>query len=410
MKDNSALEIAKELIKFNTENPPADTVEISRYIGELLEHKKIGYKLYKNKKSIYLLSEIGQGIKKIVLYGHSDIVTAGNIKNWASNPFSPIIKNGNLYGRGSSDMKGGLAAQISAFIELSEYSKKFNGKVQLLVCPEEEDFDSTKLLPKIIKASKPTACIMGEPHLDDIIIGEKGELTIKLRALGMASHGSTPASGIDANLMLDEFIHKLREKVDYFNQRITKSSSKLDNFFRESTIALSEEFALKQARKRNFIKSNPSGTITMNVGYYKSGNNVNIVPDEAEAHIEIMVPYGFDYKNITDFINKKVKSNKNLIISHIEGKNASITDKKDPIVSSLSEAYYKIKKKRPKLVFDTGCTDAVFYRAQKVPTVLYGPGYFHQAHTNNEFVCVKEIELSKQIYKKTVMNYLSLDG
>lgn len=399
--------LAKELIKFNTENPPADTRHISKFIGDLLESKSIKYKSVNNKKSIYLISEIGRGTKNIVLYAHSDVVVAGDIKKWSINPYSPKIKNGRLYGRGSSDMKGALAAAISAFLDLSEYKKELNGKVQLLICPEEEDYDYSKPLPKIIRDTRATACIMGEPHFDDVIIGEKGEIDVKLKASGISSHGSTPASGTDANLILNKFINELREKIISFNKNMVMGKE-FEKFMKFSTTAISDEFALKGKQRKNFIESNPAGNITINVGYYKSGRNFNIVPDEAEAHMIIMVPYGFDYKNITDFISKNARIYGNSIhITQMEGNNATLTSKNEKLVSAVSSAYKIVKNKNPKLVFDTGSTDAVFYRKQNVPTVLYGPGYFFNAHTYNEYVSVKELELSREIYKKSVLNYLS---
>ena len=403
----TTVDLAKELIKFNTENPPADTRAISKFIGNLLENKSIKYKLLNNKKSVYLISEIGHGTKNIVLYAHSDVVVAGDIKKWSSNPYLPKIKSGRLYGRGSSDMKGGLAAAISAFIDLSEHKKELKGKLQLLICPEEEDYDSTKPLSKIIKRTNATACIMGEPHFDDIIIGEKGEIDVKLKVFGSSSHGSTPASGIDANVILDKFIHELKDEIIHLNKKINVRKE-FRNFLKFSTIAISDEFALKGKQRENFISSNPAGNITINVGYYKSGRNFNIVPDEAEAHMIIMVPYGIDYTSITSFISNNSRKYGNKIkIVQMEGNNATLTDKSEKLVSSISNAYKFIKKKDPKLVFDTGSTDAVFYRKLNVPTVLYGPGYFFNAHTYNEYVSIKELDLSREIYKKTILNYLS---
>lgn len=409
MENLSTLEIAKGLIGFNTENNLKDTREISKYIGGILEDNSIMYRFIRDKHRIYILSEIGEGKgKKLVLYGHSDVVTAGDHKKWASNPYIPVVKGDKLYGRGSADMKGGLAAEISAFIELAQDQERLNGKVQLLVSPDEEDFDDDRILPRIIKMSKATACIMGEPHNDDIITGEKGELAYNIRAVGKSSHGSTPAAGLDAGIMLDTFIHELRDKIEEFNKDITSKRTKLNEFMRHSSVSISDEFQLSGATRDKFIESNPAGTITINVGYFQAGHNYNIVPDEAEAKIAMLVPYGFDYSTIVDFIGKNAKRYDGAIVAKMTtGSNASLTESANPLVGAISEAYTEVKHKNPNLVFDTGCTDAVFYRTHNIPSVIYGPGYFSNAHVYDEFVSIKEMEASREIYRKAALNYLA---
>jgi acetylornithine deacetylase/succinyl-diaminopimelate desuccinylase-like protein len=152
----------------------------------------------------------------------------------------------------------------------------------------------------------------------------------------------------------------------------------------------------------------------MNVGYLKSGHNINIVPDAAEAHISFMVPYGFDYRKILHLVNKIVKrytksGNGSIKITYYDGTDPALTDPDAGIVSSVARAYTSVKKKKPRLVFDTGVSDAVFYRKAGVDTASYGPGAFSQAHQYNERVSIKEIRIAKRIYKQAAIDFLGVE-
>lgn len=409
------VEIAKKLVSFDTQNPPSNTVLLLKYVCSILKRNRISYRLMSKKRNmVYLISEIGRGSKRLVLYGHIDVVPVGDLSRWKTKPFSPMAKGGMLYGRGAADMKGACAGMISAFVELAQ-DRRLKGRLQLLLCPDEENYDiKDKLLLKIIKKYKADACLMGEPHLDHVIIGEKGELWVMLAARGIGAHGSTPAAGVDAGLILDSAIHEIRNEIDRFNKSITQNSQYLKKLFYDSDSCMAEEFELKNDRFRKFVEARPTSRITMNVGYLKSGHNINIVPDAAEAHISFMVPYGFDYRKILHLVNKIVKrytksGNGSIKITYSDGTDPALTDPDAGIVSSVARAYTSVKKKKPRLVFDTGVSDAVFYRKAGVDTASYGPGAFSQAHQYNERVSIKEIRIAKRIYKQAAIDFLGVE-
>ena len=125
--------ILQKMVSFQTENPGGTTKDIVDYINSLFPSEK-GFRkenITNNKDGIELhnlIVELGSGKEKIVLCGHLDTVPAGNPENWKHDPFSGTIENGNVYGRGSVDMKGGVASLIGvmfAFLDHPEFLEKY---------------------------------------------------------------------------------------------------------------------------------------------------------------------------------------------------------------------------------------------------------------------------------------------
>ena len=88
-------------------------------------------------KNLYAYLKCGKG-PNICFAGHTDVVPPGNIAQWRTNPFISTIKNGHLFGRGASDMKGAIGAYLEASLNLIKYEKKFDGTISFLITGDEE--------------------------------------------------------------------------------------------------------------------------------------------------------------------------------------------------------------------------------------------------------------------------------
>ena len=147
MINMNEIELTQELVRINSENPPGNEKRITKYIKDFLDDLKIQTRLIEFEKNrINLIASIGKG-KGLMLNGHLDTVPAGELNKWKYDPFEGRIVNGKLYGRGSSDMKGGLAAIIIAVKNLAK--EKFKRKLLLtFVAGEEARQIGTKYLIK----------------------------------------------------------------------------------------------------------------------------------------------------------------------------------------------------------------------------------------------------------------------
>ena len=133
MPVENVISLTRKLIAFDTINPPGKEKEMALYVGNLLSKNgfKVEYIPFETDR-LHVIAEIGINyeIPSIVFTGHFDTVPLG-AKQWNENPFGGEVKEGKLFGRGSSDMKGGLAAMIIAAIEATQ-NKSFKNGVRLI--------------------------------------------------------------------------------------------------------------------------------------------------------------------------------------------------------------------------------------------------------------------------------------
>ena len=147
-----------------------------------------------------LFASYGEGAPHLCFGGHTDVVPVGNSASWTNDPFDAVIKDGNLYGRGTADMKSAIAAFTAAasnFIKTGD----FKGTISLLITNDEEGpaiNGTQKVLEAITKnGEKIDSCIVGEPtcpaQLGEMIkIGRRGSLTTNISIIGIQGHVAYP--------------------------------------------------------------------------------------------------------------------------------------------------------------------------------------------------------------------------
>jgi acetylornithine deacetylase len=169
---------------------------IARYIGECLEGMGLDTRYQEIEKDrvnvIGIMKGTGGG-RRLMLNGHMDTVS---VENMDIDPFMPEMKDGKLYGRGSLDMKGGIAAQIMAVRSIIESGRTLKGDVVLTFVADEEY--ASIGTEAVLKDYSSDAAIICEPTNPDIIIAHKGFAWIRIEVFGRAAHGSLPETGIDA--------------------------------------------------------------------------------------------------------------------------------------------------------------------------------------------------------------------
>jgi succinyl-diaminopimelate desuccinylase len=345
IKDNSLQNfIASTLQKFNIK------YELLK-VGE--NHSILISSFYKNKK---------EDSEAILLNGHVDVVSPGN--NWSRDPFKPYIIDGKMFGRGTSDMKSGLAALLIAYIELF-LDKKFHGNLKFISTTlEEKGCLGAKILIKerkdFFKDIK--GIIIGEPTNLMLKLKQKGALWFKFNSFGKIGHSSNPNSGENA-------IQKMIETIDL----------------------------LKKDLKN--IKG-----LTLSLNKIKGGIANNIVPDFCEAVIDIRIPPNNDYENlknkITNFLrNKNIFFKELLFCPPFDYSNANT-----PFINLAKKFFSELdlfEENNDKVNY---FTDGSIFQELNAPIIIVGPGEINQAHKKNEFVYINKYLKSISLYKKFLKN------
>lgn len=156
----------------------------------------------------------------VVFAGHTDVVPTGPLDEWVSPPFQPTVRDGYLYGRGASDMKGALAAMLVATEKFLSEKPSLNGSLAFLITSDEEAsaINGTRKVIEVLqnRQEKIDYCIIGEPSSDTLVgdqvrIGRRGSLHAKLTIHGKQGHVAHPhlaKNPIHLSMRaLDELVH-----------------------------------------------------------------------------------------------------------------------------------------------------------------------------------------------------------
>ena len=377
------LQLAKQLIKFPTVTP------IDAGIMKFLEKKlkTLGFKTKilefkeKNSKPVKnLYARLGNKGPNFCYAGHLDVVPAGNLKDWTVNPFKPSIKKGFLIGRGANDMKGSVAAFVSAVSNFISKGRKFNGSISLLITGDEEGvaINGTKKVVEYLRKKKEKIdfCLVGEPtnpnKLGEMIkIGRRGSMTGKLTIIGIQGHVAYPDRANNPSTALVQILKELKE-------------IKFDN------------------GTKDFQPTNLEIT-KINIDNFAD----NVIPGSANAKFNIR----FNNKHSSNSIKKKIDK----IIKRISKKNKSkfnidysvsgeaFLTKPNDTTYMIRDEIKKITKIKPKLSTTGGTSDARFIR--KIAPCLEFGLVGKTMHKVDEAVSLSDLKKLSLIYSNILKNY-----
>src|SRR6266550_1876832 len=209
------IDILRDLIAIDSVNPSLASggggeAEIANAIAATLRRGGLDVEIQEvaaGRSNVIGILEGRQKGRSLMLCGHMDTVGVAGM----SAPFDPVQKDGRIYGRGSQDMKGGLAAMIAAALHLSKNGGLAAGRVMLAAVIDEE-YASTGAEVLVTKW-KADAAVVGEPTDMKVAVGHKGFEWVEIIAEGVAAHGSRPADGRDAIIRMGRVLSRL-EKLD----------------------------------------------------------------------------------------------------------------------------------------------------------------------------------------------------
>lgn len=366
------ISLTQKLLSFNNINPPGNEGEIAKFVGDLLfSHGfRTEYFIFEEDR-LHLIAEKGLSSDKspIVLSGHFDTVPLGNNK-WSVDPFAGELSDGKIWGRGSSDMKGGLAAMIVASIQAFKESPPDGGIRLVFTAGEELGCLGVQQLIKTMKnPGKASAIIVGEPTSNIPFTGHKGAIYLNAVTSGLTAHSSMPELGDNAIYKAAQSILKIKDF----------------NFETERDPLL--------------------GFPTINVGKMNGGMNINSVPDHAEFTIDIRSTTKVDHIKILEKLGKEIGNE--TVLEILVNLKPVFTTENDPFIQLVYNicGIDKTDKEFPKslpYLTDGSVLQKVYNNA---PTVILGPGQPEMAHKTDEFCYLQKLEKSVDIYKNIILKW-----
>ncbi|WP_321507790.1 M20/M25/M40 family metallo-hydrolase [uncultured Methanoregula sp.] len=382
--------ICSDLVTIKSENPPGETADVIEYIRAFLEKIGICQKIYADSNgACNLVSEIPQS--RLLLCGHVDVVPARD-EGWTHPPFSGDIDDTYVWGRGSTDMKGGCAAILSAC------ETRVNRGLELpaslaFVCDEETggEMGIRHILAR--NALHPCDCVIAEPtpalHPS---IGQKGLCRLEIGFSGTPAHGSLyPAVGVSAIVEAMSLIGYMKE--------LSMTDYPVDEHIREiiedSGDVLSQEFNIGGVR--DVLKR-----LTYNPGVIHGGEKSNVVAQHCDLDLECRVPWGCNIPDLLKGIQDHAHRGK--IISQ-ETHEPSITDPLCPLVSVTCSEIKKVYGGTVFPIVQWAASDARHLRRHGFRVIEYGPGEISTLHAVNERVTIDSLEKASLIYGGIMQKY-----
>ncbi len=305
---------------------------------------------------------------------HLDVVPAGESK-WQHPPFDAVESEGRIYGRGSADMKGGIASVVTAVRQVVESGVKLQGDIIFFAAAgEETDSCGAKRFIRDWSGQLPqlAGVVIPEPTDFEIVTAHRGILWLKVKTSGKAAHGSAPQLGINA-------ITSMRAVLN-----------ELDNF------------------KIRFEPHQLLGDCSMSVNTITSGKAINVVPDMCSIGIDIRTLPGQNYQDIIDDLQKifaKLKQKNpqfDASVSIIREVGALETNNNCDFVGNFCSA---VGTSKTRAVGFT--TDGPFFASLDVPVVVFGPGKGELCHKPDEYIDISDVEKAVEYYKNIILKFLT---
>ena len=349
------IDITKELIKIDSSNLKGANKAID-FCNDLLLYNGLKTEIIENNGFKSLICTIGAGPKTLILNGHLDVVSG------KEEQFTPYEKQGKLYGRGSADMKSGVAAMISTLLELK--NEKLPCRVQLQLVTDEETGGLNCSQYLVIHGFRGDFVICGEPTQLGIGVQAKGILQLDINFSGKPAHGSRPWQGDNAIIKA----YKSFEKI--FNLPFAKEKSKLYD--------------------------SPS----INLSRIEGGDVYNKVPDHCKMSLDIRFLPEQDAEEIVRQIEGVVEGE---VKVHAYGDPVK-TKVNDLYVKKLMESINNITNSKPEVFGQHGSADTRFYSKYDIPSVEFGPTGANW-HGDDEYVLIDSVYVYKDILKNFILNF-----
>ena len=370
MNNLDPVQLTQDLVRFDTINPPGRELACIEMLASLLSEAGLQIKIHEfGEKRANLIATLDaeKAGPALCFTGHVDTVPLGGAL-WQRDPFGGEIIDGRVYGRGSTDMKSGVAAFVAATCAAARGERKVGGGVTLIITAgEETGCDGATELVKAGILKRGGALVVAEPTSNVAMVGHKGALWLRAVMTGVTAHGSMPHLGVNAAYKAARAVGKL------------------------------EIFDFNEAPHPHL------GKPTLNVGAMRAGINVNSVPDRAEIDIDIRTIPSLPHARVKEHLAAELGDD--ISMSALVDVPAVWTEPKNAWLADVFAAVHAVTGKEPLPIATVPYfTDASVLKPAlgDPPTVVLGPGEPGMAHQTDEYCFVGHIRDAAEIYARLI--------
>ena len=330
-----------------------------------------------------IIGSIGDTGPVMYLHGHYDVVPA-----FTADQFAPAVRDGSVFGRGASDMKGGLVAMLIGALVHRDLGG--GGRVRLVYVPDEETGGangSERLVELgLVDTTHCVGAVVGEPSFPDLWYAARGAFTVEVTVHGRPAHVGLHYTGDNAF----ERAHHVVGALLAYRDRVAGHKTTL---------------MIEPAQARE--------SVVLIGGRATGGTNFNIVPEQFSFTIDRRPNPDEDYaaarRELLDLLHDLGREHP-LTIEVLQDVLPAHTDVQSPLVRTVQEAVRIVSNRRAELSMCPGCLETRIYSNLGIPAVAYGPGLLTQMHGPQEHVPIDNLLEATTVYAITLGEHLGADA
>lgn len=374
-RDRPAIvDLTRELVAIPTENPPGARYDEAATLL-LTRLRSLGFEDTRREGDC-VLSFVGRGARTLYFSGHYDVVPAQHREQ-----FSPLVRDGAIVGRGSSDMKAGLAAMLYAARALRDCGALDHGRIGLVFVPDEETAGprgSRHLATRGILGADGIGMLTPEPTDGVVWNANRGAISLRVTVRGKHAHVGRQHEGVNAfegMLAIAHALADLKREVEAHRTR----------------------YAIEPDIARH--------SILMLGGRVEGGTNFNVVPDVCSFTVDRRLnpeeELDAEKRRLLDTIERAVPSTVRLEVEVLQQARASGSDETGPLGRALAQNILEVTGEAARFEMCPGLLEIRFYAERGLPAFAYGPGLLTVSHGPDEYVPIDRVVECAQIYALT---------
>ena len=381
--ENDMIDFASELIRIPSENPPGKhSNDCATLISKRLT--KLGLKVEEvnpTGSGPCVFATYGTGEPVLYFSGHYDVVPAQD-----KSQFDPIVQKSNLHGRGSADMKGGIAAMAYAIYALAKSRFTPKGRIVLVAVPDEETSGprgTVALVQAGLIQNSAIRMLTMEPTSGMVWNANRGVISIRIIVRGKPAHVGLHFRGVNAFEGMLKIANELTTLRNEIIQRLT-----------------SHNISPEPARK----------SILLMGGELGGGHNFNVVPDNVSFTVDRRTnpeeDFDVELNRLLDIVAHAQKQGIDCEIEIFQEGRSSNTNANSKLGKALNESILQVTGESAQFELCPGVLENRHYAALGIPSMAYGPGLLSVAHGPHEFVSIPKMLHCAEIYALTAARML----
>jgi succinyl-diaminopimelate desuccinylase len=386
------IRFARDLVRipsvFRPEDPDGNEARVARYVADYLDGEGFEVRTEEvspGRPNVWAIWRGDRPGKTLLFEGHTDVVTEGRAEEWRHLPFGAELVRSRIYGRGSCDTKGNLAAAVMAVKAIKDSSVPFAGR--LLLCHPVDEEGMMSGIKHFIRgghAEGVDGAVICEPEENQLCVAQKGAMRVEVTVRGRMAHGAMPSSGVNPVTRAARFIVAVE--------------------------ALEKEEISRH--DEDPLLGYPSITPTVLLSPESGEPQINVIPSSAYVALDI--------RTVPDQSREKILARLEGCLADLEAEDPDFeadlevieerppteTSMDDPLVRAVAAAYTQLTGEQPRYNGVPGATDGTFLHAWSgISIVTTGAGDRTIPHHKDEWVDVDELLTTCQLYAATAVYF-----